>query len=165
MSDKIKPPIQCTKKEIEAFFQLLKIGSEVEMRSAHEGIMRAKFLAFHYEKESLAGIAALKKPTENYKRGIFLKAKTTEQEDNFDLELGYVVTLERYRGFGICSTLVRQLIERSQDSMYATTRTTNMAMQTVLQQNGFSKAGVPYKGKLQRVKKADYFLQLFIRNA
>jgi len=139
---------------------LLITGNEVEQRTARNGIKRAELLAFHYEKDLLAGIAAIKRPTEDYENLVFRKSKTDMLSEDYRLELGYAVTRENFRGHGICSNLVKQLLQRVPKNLYATTRSENTLMQRILDRNGFKKTGSPYKGKLKR---KEYFLQLSIR--
>ena len=161
MSDIFKAPYQCTQEELGAFYQLLTVGNEVERQSAQQGIDGSKLLAFHYQGKTLAGIAAVKQPLQNYKTSIFQKSKAKEQAKAYDLELGYAVTLEEFRGMGICSYLVSQLVNLCQNNMYATTRTANTTMQKILKNNGFQKLGSPYRGMLRHEN--EYFLQLFTR--
>lgn len=158
MSDVLKHPGECTEAEIQSFFELLMTGNEVRRETAITGIKRAELLAFHYEKDILAGIAAIKRPTNNYRNSVFSKAKTDEQATKYSLELGYAVTLEAYRGRGICSNLVKELMKVCSEHVYSTTK--DDGMQTTLEHNGFEKTGKPYKGTLRG---KNYFLQLFVR--
>ncbi|MCJ7561134.1 hypothetical protein MUO79_11055 [Candidatus Bathyarchaeota archaeon] len=166
VDNRIKPPFQCTDKELEAFYQLLVSGGEVEERGLKDRVRRAKLLAFHYENQTLAGIAAIKFPTEKHKRDIFLKSKTSEDPKKYSLELGYAVTLEEYQGRHICSILAEELIRSFQDqNIYATTKTTKIPMQKILEHQGFKKTGEPYAGKIRNTRREGYLLQLFVRTA
>ena len=159
---KIKPPNQCSAKEIESFYQILLKGEAVEKRGLKNRINRAILLAFHYENQILVGIAAIKLPSEGYRSNIFRKAETKEPLEKYPLEFGYAVTLEGYEGRHICSGLTQKLIENFQDqNMYATT--SRPAMQTILEHNGFKKTGKPYKG--ERTSEGGHLLQLFVRTA
>lgn len=164
MYSRIKPPAQCTAAELESFYRLLLKGGKVEKRGLMNGIRRAKLLAFHYENKTLAGIAAIKSPSDSYRQKVFMKARTSENPDKYNLELGYAVTLEKYSGRHICSRLVEKLISSFPSwNMYATSETTNMCMLKILERNGFQKTGEPYKGSLQSTEREEYFMQLFIR--
>lgn len=165
--NKIKPPDQCSAEELEEFYQLLLKGEAVENNGLKNGgINRAKLLAFHYENQTLVGIAAIKSPIERYKNDIFLKAETKEVPEKYPLEFGYAVTLKGYEGRHICSCLTEKLIRDFRDqNIYATTKTTNVSMQIILKHNDFKRTGKPYKGKIQSTKSDGYLLQLFVRHA
>lgn len=80
--DVIKPPSQCTDKELEAFYDLLVRGGEVEERGLRDRVRRAKLLAFHYENQRLVGIAAIKS-LENHKNQVFLRAGIKEESTKY----------------------------------------------------------------------------------
>jgi predicted GNAT family N-acyltransferase len=154
----IKPPSECTDNEMIGFKGMVLQGRQVTERGLDDLIKQAVFLAFHYEGDQLAGVAALKKPRNEYKSRIFQKAGVVEQADKFDLEIGWAFTLREYEGRHICSNLIQNLIERSESqNMYATTSTKNSRMDRILSRFGFEKAGGPYKGRRDQ-------LQLYLRH-
>lgn len=160
MCDTIKEPSECSKEEMEKFYQLVLKSGEVEISGLRNRIKRAKLLAFHYEEDTIVGIAALKRPNEPYKKRIFRKAGVSEESVGYNLEIGWAFTMCEYRGKGICSGLVQKILDAyGRQSIFATTKTDNSSMQRVLEKNGFQKTGKPYEGRFD-----GYYLQLFIRS-
>lgn len=160
MCDEIKAPSECTKQEIEDFHQLVSSGGEVEVALLRSRIRRAKLLALHYEKDTLVATTALKRPNETYKKDVFRKARVSDESDRYSLEVGWAFTMEEYRGKGICSGLVQQLVNRSEsEAIFATTRKHNLQMHRILKKNGFRKIGKQFKGRTN-----EYYLELFVRS-
>jgi RimJ/RimL family protein N-acetyltransferase len=158
--EKIKEPSECSEKEIEDFYQKVLDGEQVDPFGLRDRIKKAVLLAFHYEENTLVGIAALKRPNETYKKKVFRKAGVSKESDKYNLELGWAYTIKEYRGKGICSSLVQKLISAlGSQNIFATTRTDNFPMQVILIKNGFQKTDKPFKRK-----NSTYNLQLFTRN-
>jgi len=158
--DKIKEPSECSEKEIEDFYQKVIDGEQVDPFGLRDKIKRASLLAFHYEENTLVGIAALKRPNETYKKEVFRKAGVSKESDKYNLEIGWAYTTKEYRGRGICSGLIQKLIVASaSQNIFATTKTDNLPMQKILKRNGFQKTGKSYQGRT-----SGYHLQLFARS-
>jgi len=148
MCVKIKAPSKCDDKELLDFHRLVLKGEQVQAAGLKYRIRRAVLLAFYYERDTLVGVAALKRPNRAYKDEVFRKAGVFEKRDELDFELGWAFTLEKYRGKGICSCLVRKLLEESEPkNLFATTRKDNLQMQKILKQNGFRRVGKSYVGR------------------
>lgn len=155
MNSEIKKPSECSKQEVENFFDLVKKGDEVQTHGLKGLIDKAIFLAFHYEKSALVGVVGLKQPNKSYKDKIFRKAGVPQESDNYDYEIGWAFTEIEYRGHRICPNLVDKLISKSpSQNIYATTK--NESMKKILKRKGFKKNGHKYNGK-----RGDYFLELF----
>ena len=160
MCNEIKEPSECSKEEIENFYQLVLKGGQVEVSGLGNRIKRAKLLAFHYEENTLVGIAALKQSNQTYKKKVFRKAGVSEDSDKYNLEVGWAFTMCEYRGKGICSSLVQKIVDASGSAnIFATTTTDNLQMQRILTKNGFEKVGERYRGRTN-----EYCLQLFTRS-
>lgn len=159
MCDKIKEPSGCNKEEIDIFYQLVLKGEQVEKAGFRDRIERAKLLAFHYEGNTLVGVAALKRPNETYTKEVFRKAKVSEESGKYNLEVGWAFTIKEYRGKGICCGLVKKIVDASKsENIFATTKTGNLQMQKILEKNGFQKVGETYRGRTD-----EYYLQLYVR--
>lgn len=160
MCDKIRETSNCNKQEIENFHQLVLNGGQVEVSGLRNRIRRAKLLAFHYEKNTLVAITALKRPNETYKKDVFRKAGVSEESDKYNLEVGWAFTVEEYRGKGICSGLVQKIVNKSKsEAIFATTKKHNLQMHRILKKNGFQKIGKPFRGRTN-----GYYLELFVRS-
>jgi RimJ/RimL family protein N-acetyltransferase len=158
MHDIIKEPSECSEKEIEDFFLLVKKGGEVGLHGLVERIERAKYLAFHYEQDELVGIVGLKRPSENYKNKVFRNAGVPKEGKKYSLEIGWAYTDRSYRSKGICTILVQKILEKFEsESFYATVRIDNVAMHKVLKKTGFKGIGKLYQGRTNN------YIQLFVR--
>jgi len=111
-------------------------------------------LGFGYIDVTLVGIAALKNPDLGHKLDDFRKAGLTgEQAENFDFELGYVYTLEKFRGKGICPKLIQGIFKKSPSKkIYATTKKSNATMEKINERMGFEKIGTSYVGEEEKIQ-------------
>jgi len=158
MSYIIKEPIKCSKKELDEFCSLVKKAGEVDPWGLMNRIKKAKLLAFHYEQKAIVGIAGLKKPYEKHKTDVFRKAGIPKEASKYDLEIGWAYTKCDYRGNGICTNLIKNLLkEFESENIYATVRTNNTAMKKVLKRTGFRQIGKTYLGRNDRC------IQLWVR--
>ena len=75
------------------------------------------------------------------------KAGLQELSSDFEWELGYFYTQEKYVGQGIASMIAKLLIEEFGEGnlMASTEITANPAMVNILQKNGFRLFGKPWK--------------------
>jgi hypothetical protein len=120
----IKKPSERNNDEIQKFYQYAIDAGEVIKNGLKRRIKNAELLGFGYIDGTLVGIAALKNPDPGHKLDVFRKAGLTgEQAENFDFELGYVYTLEKFRGKGICPKLIQGIFKKSPSKkIYATTK-------------------------------------------
>lgn len=153
MSQIIKPPSECTEHEIKRFKEMVLQGCQVTEGGLEDLIEQAALLAFHYEGDQLAGVAAVKNPRNEYKKRVFREAGVVEQADEFNLEIGWAFTLKEYEGRHINSNLIQKLIEKSESqNMFATASTTNNRMDRILTKFGFEKTGIPYQGRTDQLQ-------------
>jgi predicted GNAT family N-acyltransferase len=90
-------------------------------------------------------VAALKKPLNSYRTGVFTRTSAALPADAFPLELGYVYVDLSHRNKGYGSTLITKTIEAfPQEGIFATTRIDNDQMQKLLCRSGFSVLGKDY---------------------
>ena len=96
-----------------------------------------------YLSERLSGTAALKKPTEDYRKRCFQNAGITNLERSFPLELGYVVTHTDLRGRGLAHLLVAAALNQreKETGVFATSESSNFAMHRILDSRHFERAG------------------------
>jgi len=123
MCDMIKKPSECSDKELTEYYNLAVKGNQVDKNGLKERIEQAILLAFHYENNSLVGIAALKYPHESYKNGVFKKAEVPLESDKYKFKFGWAYTEPEYRGKHICSNLTHKILESEvSQNIYATTK-------------------------------------------
>ena len=95
----LKKPSECLPNDLDSFETLVKEGGEVQTAGLRNRIRKAKWLIFLVEANTiLVGIAALKKPKKTYKNGIFKKAKSSVNPDEFMYEAGWVFVKTEFRG-------------------------------------------------------------------
>jgi hypothetical protein len=161
MEAKLKPPAECSAKEIEKFEDLVLKGGEVAPEGLSGRIRSAAQLAFLYGAEDeLIAIGALKRPSFGYRNSIFERAQSSLNPDAFRFELGWLFVEEWHRGRRLSGVLVERLLSSAGDaSVYATTREQNVAMQCILKSFDFAKSSTPYMSA-----KGDYKLVLYTRS-
>ena len=165
----VKAPSNCTRDEIKDFTTLAIKGGEVIRNGLEERIDRAHLLGFCYDGETLIGIAALKKPNEGYRDDVFAKAASPCNAESFDKEIGWAFTDDRYRGQGVCSTLLHDLMKDfAHRNVFATSRSTNKGIHRILGRLGFVQSGNAYPGRNEEiylfVNKGDRVKSLLLTN-
>lgn len=157
----IKKPGECSETELEDFASLVLAGGEVTADGLKARIKKAEALIFLAQDNCLKGIAAVKKPGENYKNGVFQKARATVEASAFPFELGWVFVLPSSRGAGFSHKLVKAALTATcGQGIFATSRSDNAPMHKVLVGHGFSCHGEAYASSRGKHK-----LVLFISNA
>ncbi len=156
-----KKPSECSESELEDFASLILAGGEVTEHGLKARIKKAEALIFLIQDNCLKGIAAVKNPEENYKNGVFQKARATVQGSVFPFELGWVFVLPSSRGVGFSHKLVKAALTATcGQGIFATSRSDNAAMHKVLKAHGFSCHGEAYVSSRGKHK-----LVLFVSNA
>lgn len=157
-----KKPSECTDSELMMFEELINKGGEVVTHGLHDRIARAKWLVFLFESDkTLAGVAALKKPNADYKKGVFRKASSPEDPSKFDFEVGWIFVKPQFRRRKHSRTLLQTVLELAdKQNVYATTREDNEAMQHTNLHCGLKESGQPYKSE-----EGDYKLVLYIKGS
>jgi predicted GNAT family N-acyltransferase len=158
----IKKPSECSSDEIEVFEKLVAEAGEVQTEGLRTLVLRAERLVFLYSGDKeLAGIAAIKRPNEGYKRKVFRQAKSQEIPNSYTYELGWVVVTEAFRGLRLSCILVEAaLTVVAEAKIYATTRTDNEPMLRTNVRYGFHVSGDPY---LTNRQEGNHSLSLFVR--
>jgi predicted GNAT family N-acyltransferase len=158
----VKRLSDCSQAEIKVFENVVVEAGEVQTDSLRSLIVRAVSLIFLYsDSDELAGIAAVKRPDEGYKRKVFSRANSPENPYHYDYELGWIVVRENYRGNHLSRYLVEAALRVIDGAkIYATTRATNVAMRRTNERYGFRVSGEPYPSS----RRGDnYELLLFVR--
>jgi GNAT superfamily N-acetyltransferase len=143
-----------------AFEGLVKKGDEVAAGRLRERIKEAEWLVFLFEKDrTLAGVAALKRPSDSYKRKVFLKAKSPEAAGDFIYEAGWIYVEEQFRCRGYSRLLLEAVLKGAGGQpVYATTREGNEYMRRTNRHCGLKESGSPYPSD-----EGDYNLVLYTR--
>lgn len=155
---RVKTPAACTEEERQAFARLVRQGFDGSDDTLDDRIRGANRLAFHYTAGgTLAAIAGLKAPGEQYRNDVFTKADAGLCATEYPLELGWIFVRPDHRGKGLGQQLCEQLLERpSSGGVFATTRTDNAPMMRILDALHFKRIGKPYPRR-------DEQLVLFVR--
>jgi GNAT superfamily N-acetyltransferase len=111
----------------------------------HQKIDRCKLICIVNVEDDVAAIGAIKEKTES--DFSVEKAGLPELSNDFEWELGYFYTQEKYVGKGIASMIAKLLIEEygKENLMASTEITANPAMVHILQKSGFRLFGKPWK--------------------
>lgn len=155
----MKEPSVCSNVELYDFYSLVKRGGQVFEQTLPERIKQAKLLAFVYCGSNLVGVAALKSPTDLYRKKVFYRSKSPEIADKYILELGWCYIDPLHRRKGICRKCIEKLLknEPNQDIFASTAEN---SMRTILIEYGFILTGQPYASE----KDASRLLSLYILN-
>jgi hypothetical protein len=143
---RVKRWSECTATEREAFVDSVAEGGAVQLHFIKMGVENAERLVFAYRADQLVGTAALKRPKEGYRAGVFASAKANKTPEDYPYEVGYVWVHESQRGRSLSlKLLIHAMSANSHDRMYATTG--DPAMTKSLEKAGFSETGSPYPGQ------------------
>jgi hypothetical protein len=94
---------------------------------------------------SIVGVSVLKRPDDDYRKKIFVSAKSPMEGFESAAELGYVTVAERVRGRGLAGRLVGDLATKLDVPTYATTG--NDTMIRHLAEVGFRQVGSKWDGR------------------
>ena len=159
LEPKIGPPGDFAEAERAAFCALVREGAQVAEAGLKERVNRARRLVFLHNGLTLAGIAAIKQPERNYRERVFERAGVPDR--GCELELGYVVVADAYRGRKLSQELVRHAFAGfEQTALFATSRVDRVPMHRTLKRFGFAPLGHLYQSTEEGAE-----VQLFIRTA
>lgn len=146
--------------ELQDFAALVLAGGEVITVGLEARIKKAEALLFLQHDGCLKGIAAVKKPENSYKEGVFKKACAIEKASHFPFELGWMFVLPSSRGAGFSHMLVEAALAVTQDrAIFSTSRADNILMHNVLEKHGFLCHGKAYAST-----RGNQQLVVFVRN-
>ena len=154
--------VNITDYDIEKFRSLLEKGGQVEMKYFSSSLSKKPILAMIYDKNEVAAIGALKRERSEYAEKKFEDAKSQLNSQEYDTELGWIVTEEKHRKRGLCDSVVKKLLDyfkeqRVGEKLFATVREVNNGMRRILEKNGFKKEGEPFDSK-----RGDYKICLYV---
>jgi GNAT superfamily N-acetyltransferase len=146
---------------LDAFEDLVKEGGEVITDELRQRMLDAEWLVFAVEPNgTLAGVAALKRPSKHYKETVFHKARTPENPDEFTFEAGWFFVRGAFRGRKYSRFLLETLLTLAGASkVYATTRENNQPMRQTNRHCGLVESGSPYPSE-----EGGYNLVLYTRH-
>ncbi|MBL7882794.1 MAG: GNAT family N-acetyltransferase [Bacteroidia bacterium] len=138
-------PEDCSKEQLDLFFNTILNGGQIKTSEELliKNIKNCVLLAFYEIENKLAGISAVKIPRTKYKKTVFEKAKVSADEKLFEFEIGYVVTVPEFRGRGVSSILIKELIKRNPSATYFAT-TKSEFMPKIFKKVNFVKHGESY---------------------
>lgn len=134
-------------------------GDEVNPQTLPNRLSESALIAFIVDNDIIIATATIKKPLDSYKKKVFANSKSNLSITDFPFELGYVMVDENRREGKLASQLCRELskIFLSQN-LFATTRTDNLRMQSILRKNYYTEIGIQYPNRTNTA-----FLKLFIK--
>jgi ribosomal protein S18 acetylase RimI-like enzyme len=138
--------------DIEKFRSLLEKGEQVDMKYFYSSLNKKPILTMTYDKDEVTAIGALKRKRSEYAKKIFGNAQSLLNPQDYDTELGWIVTEEKHRKQGLCNSVVKKLLyyfkeQRVGGKLFATVRKDNDGMMHILEKNGFKKEGEPFDSK------------------
>jgi len=106
----VKLASECSQRERDDFVALVSNGGH---SVPQVNLERVKLIGFVYEGDLLISARCLKQPFLSYKRRVFKAAQMESYSSFYFLESGYSHTLERFRRFGLSTTLLKKLLRHS----------------------------------------------------
>lgn len=131
----IRNATEFQKEEIEQFKTILESTRQVEIKYFDFLIRKNPKLLFAYDNDILVGIGAVKIPDSTYKIMVFEKAESQENPNDFQYELGWIVSLKENKGIGF--QIVKSLLAEVNSDVYSTVRRDNLKMLSILKKCGF----------------------------
>lgn len=156
----LKSPADCSKAEMELFYDRTRRGDEVSLVGLRARIKDAKTLAFLAIQGIVVATGAIKRPLPSYRQSTLDKTGIALPEAVFPYELGWIYVLPEYEKQGHGKALVAALLASIKGKgVFATTRTNNEGMNLILPERfEFSAAGDTF---LARDRK--HYLRLYTR--
>src|SRR5260370_3227959 len=146
MTMQSKPPSAYTRADLVAFCCLVREGGQVRGPRLEERVSRARKLVLLRDGASVVGTAAIKVPSAGYKEKVFRCAGVPEVENEYSLELGYVVVAETHQGKGLSPDLVDAARQGFASSpLFATSRVEKTRMHRTLRRFSFEQIGNAYE--------------------
>jgi len=134
-------------------------GGEVAPEGLEHRVRAAARLVFLEVCCCLRGIAALKRPQQEYRKRVSVKSGFALPEAKYPFELGWVFVMPSARGRGFSRDLTQAALSAAGTAgVFATSHTGNIPMHKALEKFGFARVGEPYPSERGRHK-----IQLFVR--
>jgi GNAT superfamily N-acetyltransferase len=147
MNEILLKPVECSKIDLIKFHNLLVKNRDIKRLGLKKRLLQSIVLLFHYEKNDLAGIGAIKKPGFGYINKIYKLANIDKTIYELKYEIGYLYIIDKYRKKGISKDITLSLIEYSNNDLFAVIRADNIIAENNLVKFGFKKIGNDYQGK------------------
>jgi len=154
-----KPPSFFSEGELQDFISMVRAGGEVGGKSLEDNVRGAERLVSVRRGECLVGVAALKRPRDDYRQDTQTKSGVDLAKTSFPFEFGYLFVLPSARRMGYAKKLSAAALAETEDiGVFATVRTSNKEMLAFIPTLGFAKRGKPYASRRGR-----YQLQVFVK--
>jgi hypothetical protein len=156
---KIKDPSNCSEEELLTFEEMVLSSSNIIKEGFRERILKAKALGFVFEESRIVAVAALKKPSDDYKNKVFSKAGIGDRANLYKYEFGWVHVLPKHRNKKYGSILTATLLALANinnEPVYAMTIHDNNNIKKVLENNKMKEIGTRYHGST-----GDFFVVIY----
>lgn len=159
MTPFFKKYIELSLEEVNQIERLIISGGEIDGNNLPRRLANSKTIGYFKDKDKIIATATIKSPNPEYVKRIFEKSEVKINCDDYQLEMGYVMVDENYRGKKLASKLCDDLSNLyNKDKIFSTTKVSNEFMRKILLHNGFNEIGTKYLNN----DKTDY-LKLFIK--
>lgn len=159
MNQEFKRYSELTDSEKSQIIELITRGAEVNPTTLPFRLEESEIVGFWIDNGIIIATATIKKPLRSYIQYVFSNAKTDLNYTDYNFELGYVYVDEKCRNQKLALRLCRHLCEIFlSEKIFATTRTDNYSMQSILTKLYFTLEGEKYANRNRTS-----FLQLYIK--
>ncbi|SFD85813.1 hypothetical protein [Thermophagus xiamenensis] len=152
----IKQASKFSKDEINRFKKIVTDAGQVKKETFDGLIDRDPILLFIPDTSKIEAVGALKVPHVSYKNKVFCKSKSGLNPEDFDFEIGWIVSLNKGKGLG---KMVTEVLTNCKPNIYATVREDNSRMRQILEMHNFKKSGDSFKSD-----RGDYKIVLYVKS-
>lgn len=152
---KIDRATQFSQDELALLKSIVLNAGEVDSKSFDRLISHNPILILYPDIDAIEAVGALKIPNESYKKKVFNKSKTNFLPDEFEYELGWIVSTKPGNG-----KAMTKILANYRPNVYATVRNENKKMKHILESTGFIRTGDLYDSK-----RGNYKLNLYVKES
>jgi hypothetical protein len=145
----IKKPSEVSENEINQIVHLIDEGSQIQgdIEAIKLRLKNSVFISYILDGGEIITTATLKNPIESYRKKVFESAKFDSYMQDYQYEIGYIVTAKNREGEKLCQKLLSAFFPLITNyKMFATTRKESMIH--ILGKFDFKVAGEKYNTEL-----------------
>ena len=129
--------------EMGAIEELVSNGAEVDATNLRDNLNRAQMIGVKCDGGRIVAVAVLKRIRRDYNRTISDQKHSGHALDSNATELGYIVSTQPGSG----GAVTRTILEHAHGQVFATVRTDNGKMRSILKQTGFVETLKPWRSR------------------
>jgi RimJ/RimL family protein N-acetyltransferase len=146
---KTRPPADIEEAEIQQIQKLILSANQVYSEQLRQNFPRCRLIVTAHSKGKLVGTAAIKVPTDEYRRKLSERAQF--DLSNFFYEFGYAVVQAKFRGQHIATKMLVARLDDVSSGVYTTVHANNAAVLHLALKHGFARVGSKWRGREEEI--------------